>query len=408
MTHRKTTVSQSNHAMGRRILSGVTFVFGFYLLGSSASVADDYIGQLDYDVKRDRIIAISEDYSSLYYYVGPANIDYTNRPGATCPDPTTGWKTGMKYCWGGEDTPLQYLDKIAAGLGAGNKNTGGTTSFDTYAAGADCSGMASTVWTSPRRATSGFGSISTAVGWENLRMGDATNYAGSHIRIYDYYVSNAGTLMFYETTSGNGLLWKSVHRALARDNNYVPLRYRNPSGFEVYDFPEPVITYVKTTGVERVEVRWDGQASVGFRLYRSLDGANWELIRDAADLLPTSRICEVSGLLPDTTYYFRATSVNASGETAPSAVAAWRLHGPGPAVLLVDGADRYREQTGSNHTFMTRVGAALGQCGLDFDFCANESVVDGAIALGDYDAVVWILAEESTFDETFSWPEQKR
>ena len=101
------------------------------------------------------------------------------------------------------------------------------------------------------------------------------------------------------------------------------------------------------------------------------------------------------------------TSENTGGETADSDVVAYRLDGQSEhRVLLVDGSDRYREQHSVNHAFLVRVGAALGAQGVGFDFCSNEAVVDHQIDLTDYEAVVWGLSEESTFDETFSWAEQ--
>ncbi|MCX7766096.1 MAG: hypothetical protein N2246_05255, partial [Candidatus Sumerlaeia bacterium] len=235
-----------------------------------------YDGQVNYDVKRDRIIAISEDYATLNYYCGPDNV-IPQCAGVTVPDTVVGWKIGTKYCWGGENTTKQYLQGLAVPLSAGNKDTSSGSSYGACAVGADCSGMASNAWTSPRRSTSTFPGISDDILWENLRMGDCTNEPGSHIRIFDYYVSNSGQLMFYESTAGAGQ-WRALHRPLPRDNNYQPIRYNNPSGRKVYDFPEPTITYIKRTGIERVEIRWDGQADTGFRLYQSTDGTNWMLI----------------------------------------------------------------------------------------------------------------------------------
>ena len=99
------------------------------LLIAAIAFAAPYLGAVNHDVKRDRIIAIAEDYTSLYWYCAPENIDYSAYSGAMCPDPTVGWKTGMKYCWGGEDTTAQYLEKIAAGWGAGNRWTWGGSSL---------------------------------------------------------------------------------------------------------------------------------------------------------------------------------------------------------------------------------------------------------------------------------------
>ena len=361
-----------------------------------------YNGSVNHDVKRDRIMAIAEDYATLYYYVGPDNI--TGCSGSTCPDSVIGWKTGVKYCWGGEDTTKIYLIRLTEGDVAGNRNTSGSSSFDTCSAGVDCSGFVSNAWTSPRHSTSTFYTISDDILWEQLRMGDAMNNSGSHIRLFDYYISNVGTTMQYESC---GTFWKCVHRSLARDDNYPPIRYNNPSGRKVYNYSEPVVTYIRKTGIERVEVRWDGQADIGFRLYQSTDATTWTLIRTADQITNVMRTCEVSGLLPDTTYFFKMTALNSGNvETIDSAVVPYRNDGFTPRIILVDGADRYREQKGANHTFLTRVGAALASRGLGFDTCANEAVVDEQVSLGDYDAAVWVLAEESTFDETFSWPEQ--
>ena len=361
-----------------------------------------YNGSVSHDVKRDRIMAIAEDYATLYYYVGPDNISGCS--GSTCPDTVIGWKTGVKYCWGGEDTTTIYLLRLTEGDVAGNKNTSGSSSYDSCSAGVDCSGFVSNAWTSPRHTTSSFFNISVPIQWEHLRMGDAMNNAGSHIRLFDYFISNVGTHMQYESC---GTYWKCVHRSLARDDNYPPIRYNNTSGYKVYNYPEPVITYTRKTGIERVEVRWDGQADRGFRLYQSMDGTNWTLIRNYDQITSLTRTCEVSGMLPDTTYFFKMTALNTGNvETIPSAVVPYRNDGFTPRIILVDGADRYREQHSANHTFLTRVGAALASRRIGFDYCANEAVVDEQVDLGDYDAAVWVLAEESTFDETFSWAEQ--
>ncbi|MBN1902459.1 fibronectin type III domain-containing protein, partial [Candidatus Sumerlaeota bacterium] len=374
---------------------------------TSLGVTYPYDGQVNRDVRRDRIIAICEDYASLFYYVGSQNIDYSSYWGATCPDPTIGWKTGMKYCWGGEDTTRIYLARLGENDGAGNMYTSSGSSFDQFCTGTDCSGMASVAWTSPRYSTSGFPNISDDIAWEDLRMGDATNKASSHIRIFDYFVGDINTIMFYENTSGGGLLWKDVHRSLARDLTYQPIRYNNPSGYKVVVYPEPVITYIRRTGVERAELRWDGEADLGFRLYQSANGVNWSMIRNYNQLVYDMRTCDISGLLPDTTYFFKMTAVNGGEtETIVSSIASFRIDGFPHRLLIVDGFDRYRTSFSMNHDFVFRCGSALGIRGVGYDFCSNEAVVDEQVDLLNYEAVLWILGNETTIDETFSWPEQ--
>ena len=373
-----------------------------------------YDGKVSSNVRRDRIIAIAEDYLTLYYYVGADNIKDSSVPegcaGSTCPDKKLGWKNGMKYCWGGADTTRQYLLRLTEGDVAGNKwcSSPAGTSYDSCSAGTDCSGYVSNTWTSGRYATSNFMNVANYIEWDNLRMGDAILIPG-HIRLFDCYISGIDTMMVYESTSSGGT-WRVIHRSLSRSagnfDGYTPIRY-NKSTYKVYDYPEPTIQSIIKSGVERLIIKWDGQADRGFRLYLSVDGAVWRLLRDFDEITSSTRSCEVSGLQPDTTYFFKMRALNASNsESIDSAVAAWRDDGFEPRVLLVDGADRFRQQFGANHTFLTRVGNALGSCGAGFDYCANEFVVNEQTALGDYESVVWILAEESTFDETFSWAEQ--
>jgi hypothetical protein len=381
------------------------------LLAAASAPAQDYYaydGRVLFDVKRDRIMAIAEDYATLRYYMSSANAT-AQCPGVSLFDTTPGWKTGTKYCWGGETTTKQFRSGLAVPLSAGNINTGGTSSYGQCAVGEDCSGFVSNAWTSARYATSSFSTVANNIAWENLRMGDAMNDAGSHIRLFDYYLSNVGTAMLYESTSGSGLYWKNIHRSLARDNGYQPIRYNKGGSYnKVVDYPEPEILYIRRTGTERMEVRWDGQADHGFRLYQSTDATNWTMIRDFDKTTSLTRICEVSGLLPDRTCFYRITSLNSAGETGFSNVVTYRLDGNAlHRVLLVDGYDRYREQaTGSRNALLVRYGNALASRGVGYDFCKNEAVVDNCVSLTDYAAVVWMLGEETTFDETFSWAEQ--
>ena len=371
---------------------------------SSHATNYPYDGAVGSDVTRDRIMAIAEDGATLYYYVGPENL--TGCSGSTQFDKVVGWKTGMKYCWGGEDTTKQYLLRLTEGDVAGNSNTSGSSSYDQCSAGSDCSGYVSNCWTCQRRYTASFPGISDQIDWNRLRMGDALNRPSSHIRLFDYYLADVGTAMLYECTSGSGLLWKTVHRSLSRNNNYDPIRY-NAFNYGVLVYPEPDITYIKRRGPGLVQIRWDGEADIGFRLYWSMDARFFHPLLDENDLTPEMRVCEISGLLPDQTCCFFMTSLNNGGETIPSDVAACRLDGGNRArVLLVDGYDRYRQKADASHSFIIPHATAVADCGIGFDFCHNEAVVDEQVALADYNAAVWMLGDENTYDETLSWAEQ--
>ncbi|HRX86145.1 MAG TPA: hypothetical protein P5572_14080, partial [Phycisphaerae bacterium] len=58
-----------------------------------------------------------------------------------------------------------------------------------------------------------------------------------------------------------------------------------------------------------------------------------------------------------------------------------------------------------SHEFAVRYGEAVAPT-VRFDTCANEQITAGDVNLGDYSAVLWLLGEESTADESFSSAEQ--
>ncbi len=80
-------------------------------------------------------------------------------------------------------------------------------------------------------------------------------------------------------------------------------------------------------------------------------------------------------------------------------------------VLIVDGFDR-TESSGSwhepRHPFGFVHGRSLAPAGVGFSTTTNEAIAAQRVRLEDYDAVVWILGDESTRDETFSATEQLR
>jgi hypothetical protein len=75
----------------------------------------------------------------------------------------------------------------------------------------------------------------------------------------------------------------------------------------------------------------------------------------------------------------------------------------------VDGDDRWQFQTAenpncTNHNFCAIAGQNIS--GIVFETANHNAVLNGAVALANYPAVIWLLGEESTADETFSSAEQ--
>ncbi len=76
--------------------------------------------------------------------------------------------------------------------------------------------------------------------------------------------------------------------------------------------------------------------------------------------------------------------------------------------LIVDGYDRVSTDMGWNlpyHSLTSYYGDALPET-WGYTSCDNQAVINGDIALSDYDCVLWFCGDESVSDETFSSPEQ--
>jgi len=81
-------------------------------------------------------------------------------------------------------------------------------------------------------------------------------------------------------------------------------------------------------------------------------------------------------------------------------------------VLIIDGYDRWDtivdNANRDSHDFVAIHADAIENSlsSLQIESASNDAVIDGQINLADYAAVIWVLGEESTVDETFSDEEQ--
>jgi D-alanyl-D-alanine carboxypeptidase len=146
---------------------------------------------------------------------------------------------------------------------------------------------------------------------------------------------------------------------------------------------------------------WDASGTI--EVWASPDGRLWS--RNAAVLssrrderLPArSRTC------------WRLVAVRGSLRSEPSDVLC-ADPGAGPAVLVVDGNDRWDVQDENprrtGHDFVGRVAMAVPEA--QVSSADNDALLAGDVDLGGFDLVIWLLGEESTEHETFSAAEQSR
>ncbi len=176
---------------------------------------------------------------------------------------------------------------------------------------------------------------------------------------------------------------------------------------------QPVFSYLKGTDTG-MHLAWypnTDQDLLGYRLYFSFDNSLWTLFKDENILTPSITDTLLRQVI-NTDAYFRLTAVDSAPVTNESISSDIYGTSNGSAfphrVLIVDGFDR---TDGAwpvpYHTFGFIYGRALRDNQYSFDTVPNEAITDSLIDLNNYEAVFWILGDESVADETFSASEQQ-
>lgn len=170
---------------------------------------------------------------------------------------------------------------------------------------------------------------------------------------------------------------------------------------------------------------YNGGAATGYRVYTSLNGYGFDAGVDVAN--PATSVT-FTNLDPTKTYYFRIVATNAGGESPLSELVA-ASPAAGAKVLIVNGfdrlekslnptqtvpggglADRVRPRQSNAFDYAVQHAAAikLARPDLAIETTSNQLIISGAVNLSDYAAVVWILGEESTDNDTFDAVEQTK
>ncbi len=176
----------------------------------------------------------------------------------------------------------------------------------------------------------------------------------------------------------------------------------------------PLLQSLRRSGGGSLEVRWtppDEEDIAGFRLYESGDLEHWSVLRDESQLSAGATSAIVPPPLPGELRHYRMTAVDDSpnaNESAPSDAYAFMLRNAATRTLVVDGYDQWNRNAvsqGRNHPFAAWHGMALAAIDEAFDTTANEEI-GNAVAIFDYDNVVWVLGDEGFETETFNGHEQ--
>ncbi len=112
----------------------------------------------------------------------------------------------------------------------------------------------------------------------------------------------------------------------------------------------------------------------------------------------------LSELNPDSCYFMKVAGINGAGIGPLSEVLAVSVSTVEDPVLIINGFDR--QTTGNSQNFIKQHAKAVLELGYSLVSATNEAMTDGLLSFPFYAAMIYILGEESTADETFSNSEQ--
>ncbi|MCD6336863.1 MAG: hypothetical protein J7M01_01355, partial [Candidatus Marinimicrobia bacterium] len=359
----------------------------------------------DAAVTRSEALAIGNEYVTHTWTATAANIGTTST--ITTPQwVVVGQNTRIPYKWGGWSTVAQFDAGIADGLYAGDVNT---SSVDWgHSVGADCSGFVSVCWkASHKYGTSTISGCSSQLSsYNDLLPADATNKAGSHIRMVVEWTADGKLVQVEETASGTpGWAARYYTWRLSDITAYVPIRYNNILNSSA---PRPTLLSVESK-FDSVSLKWTADESgvfTGYRVYRKTKAQNnYDVVAELAKGTQTVTVPQTNDIQYD--YFIAAYNASDSTNFNASDVYAAKVTALGKQILIVDGFDRYSGSYGSPvHEFVRTTANAMDEWDIAYGSCANEAVISGNVDLKDYDVVWWICGDESTADETFNDIEQ--
>jgi hypothetical protein len=277
-----------------------------------------------------------------------------------------------------------------------------------------------------------------SIGWEVFAADETTSVEGPHFPYtFDTIPSNAYVDNVYFQGSNTSTYFYIITNQVSHDS-FWDTRWVEPGSYKVVisccdtrdnwnrssawvEVVEqdvsppaaPTLASVVGTRENSLAIAWQPSPDrdlKGYRLYHSYDGESWFNYYDETDLPDTATGFGGEYVQNDRALYFHLTAVDSAAvpnESGASDLYGTRLSEADTKVLVVDGFDRISGMwTAPSHPFALRHARALDALEMAFDCCSNEAVARGDIHLDGYQAVVWILGDESVEDSAFASGEQ--
>ncbi|MCF8379919.1 MAG: T9SS type A sorting domain-containing protein [Bacteroidales bacterium] len=312
----------------------------------------------------------------------------------------------VPYRWGGFNTLENFDSGLLSGKYAGDI---ATTGESPYCVGVDCSGFVSQCWKLPVQYSTRMMDDYITVAydnWADLQAADAIHIVG-HVRMFVEQNPN-GSLLVVEASGAD---WRVSYRSytLSQLTSYTPRYYIYMEGSPAY-IPGTELASVAIT--DSVHLNWklvEPNSFYAYNLYTNKTDDIWEF--PAGGELISSGVHSASlPIINDTAVFYKITCVSDAidlEEGNHSDIYGYFHSDTSKKVLIVDGFDRIAGSYKANyHDFARTLGKTLAAYKVAFESADNDAVLRNEIHLDDYDAVFWILGDESTEDETFDTQEQ--
>ena len=318
-----------------------------------------------------------------------------------------GVNTKVPYRWGGFNTLSEFDDGLIDGKYAGDKATSNVSS---YCVGVDCSGFVSRCWKlSTHYSTRMMDDFITVAysDWSELQPADAIHKVG-HVRLFVKENPNGSLL----TVEAAGADWRVSYRSF----NFSQLIQYTPRYYIYMEGSPAIIPRTELAAVtfdDSVHLNWnlDNSNSIyGYNLYTNKIDDSWVLEPDN-QLISTNIHFANMPLIHDTPIFYKVACVSDTNdlqEGYPTDIYGYYNSGTNKKVLIVDGFDRVDGSYNVNyHEFARTLGKSLAEYQVSFECADNNAILQSEIDINNYEAVFWILGDESTVDETFDDQEQQ-
>lgn len=365
-------------------------------------------------VGRDESVATGETYVELVWTASEANITnglIQDPDGNDLQTPywvQVGQNHKVVYQWGGFSTITGFENGLLDGKSAGDM---ATSDISQHAVGVDCSGFVSRCWNMDQHySTWMMSNVQPLItqplpSWYDLSAGDAIHKVG-HVRLMVLWNTN-GTMLAVEA-GGSWITDYHVY-SLAQLGDYGPRYYVYMEGMPA-SLPQPTLGGVLNG--DHTTILWSLEETTGIQgvnLYERNIHSDDDWGRVNAEVIPADQT-SISLQSSDLALAWELRSVSEADSTFtsyPSDAYAAADKSSSEELLIVDGFDR---NTGSYpfpyHDFACRMAESLDQFLYSYATVDNDRVIAGDVSLSDYEAIFWLLGDESTLHETFSFAEQ--